>query len=455
MIRSALFLHLIVAMAVLFGLSSLSLQEVRISRGIIRQPHNEIDTIGSELILNASHPLPSHNGTCYELCYNASDPLRYMLGTGPQGPEPLQDLLHALKSSVSSNNTKSGTTAIVNPDNQQEQGGKVKNVKEIHNHYLTFLMIGDSLDRKLVVHLCNSTEATDILMEPFGQICRFQKPTSAVGDHDSVVRLQSVTMASLRIYGMSHLCSNGGTAQQYDPDSVQPDINRTSDRISKLLPLYFMPRLLENPSQNGNKWSQDQSGNIKGAESQPQYHHHSFYVMVGSSLWDLSRGCNNRRLVRDEYLADYERGIRDVFNSTQHVFATAGKNTISSSRTTLSTKIFGRTSNPVSREYSENRKAGARNRPNQQALNHVMKATVQDMISSAENNTEGNDPNNSFRIQGVVDWWDFVAPVNNTKSGFPSEEQYSRELSDGRHFKKSPCPTIAFFNLWLNQALAW
>ena len=91
----------------------------------------------------------------------------------------------------------------------------------------------------------------------------------------------------------------------------------------------------------------------------------TYHTIISSNLWDLSLQCNKEVNVSAESQEIYRQGTILLHESLQKILP-------------ASTSFYWRTSPPVSQNYSEaNMKPGmARNRPNQRALNEVMRESV-------------------------------------------------------------------------------
>jgi hypothetical protein len=137
------------------------------------------------------------------------------------------------------------------------------------------------------------------------------------------------------------------------------------------------------------------------------------YVQVGSALWDLSEGCNDQAGVSEAYQQEYILGIHQIYEALTVILPP-------------NTPIFWRNSPPVRKSYSnEMEEVGhGRTRDNQKQLNDLLRHTV-----------------TSNNLGQIVDWSSVLEGV--------SEGFLEKELNkDGRHY--SECPSLAFFDAWLN-----
>jgi hypothetical protein len=258
-----------------------------------------------------------------------------------------------------------------------------------HNQYntskpLTFLLIGDSLDLHIVEFLCknngfrrlpartqneSSLLAADLINK------RNPKNTLYICTNDRV------TFSFFKIFGMHHGCSNNGYLVLEESRT-----NNTVERIEKLLPVDVLSRL-------DNKTD--------------------YVLLVSSSLWDLSTGCNDQLGVTDAYQELYRRGIVELHAAIHKLLPNA--------------TMYWRTSPQMTVEYSKTfyEKGRGRTRANQETLNALLRETV------SENN-----------LGTIVDWW--------AQSKQISETILTKQAvrGDGRHYKKQS--SLAFFNMYLN-----
>ena len=246
----------------------------------------------------------------------------------------------------------------------------------------SFLIVGDSLDLDLVTYLCEATGMLDNVTQltyrkdsPYAMICSSSQSSSEE-------TLHMAEFGMFKIFGMHHRCTNGGLA-----DKLDPRVSETSaDRVAEWAATDLLPYFRSPPT----------------------------HILVSSALWDMSRGCTDRKYVTPGYEAQYAEGIGLIHKKIRQVFPSA--------------RLYWKTSPPTSEKYS---KKSSRNWHNQKILNDILRETVR---------TE--------ELGRVVDWWDMIWSA--IDSGLISKDRYNDELPDGRHFRKSPCPQLAFFNLWLN-----
>ena len=195
-------------------------------------------------------------------------------------------------------------------------------------------------------------------------------------------------------------CYNGGTFAKQDSRTLVT--SKTSERVRQLLPIDILSRL------------------PKVQESSTSSAAPSLFVMINSSLWDLSDGCNDQVGVTSKYAKLYETGIIELHNAIQETFTLRGY---------IHFAIYWRTSPPVSMTYDiqTTLRGNGRIRSNQNELNIILKDTV---------------TQNDLGI--VIDWSKQIL------NGNVSEQILSNMLgTDGRHYNKES--SLAFVNLWLND----
>jgi hypothetical protein len=251
---------------------------------------------------------------------------------------------------------------------------------------LTFLFIGDSLDHRIVNFLCKknlgfrSLQRTEKdLSLPADLINHARK---AKGDSCSICTNDRVTFSHFKIFGMHHGCNNGGDIDL--EESRTAGMNTTVERIEKLLPVDVLSRL----------------------DTETNY-----VLLVSSSLWDLSKGCNNQLGVTEGYQELYHQGILELYAAIHKLLPNA--------------TVYWRTSPQISVKYDNSitRQGGGRTRANQETLNALLRETV------SENN-----------LGTIVDWW--------AQSKHIPETRLRNQVKDGRHYGAKS--SLAFFNMFLN-----
>jgi hypothetical protein len=137
----------------------------------------------------------------------------------------------------------------------------------------------------------------------------------------------------------------------------------------------------------------------------------NYVLLVSSSLWDLSKGCNNQLGVTEAYQELYHQGIVELHAAIHKLLPDA--------------TVYWRTSPQISVKYDKSiiRQGGGRTRANQETLNAILRETV------SKNN-----------LGTVVDWW--------AQSKQIPEIILKKQLKDGRHYEAESC--LAFFNMYLN-----
>ena len=207
------------------------------------------------------------------------------------------------------------------------------------------VLIGDSLDRRIVEYVCDQGFDDVFHLLPM----RDSNSNTAPGRLDGSRRCTNhagTTIGHLRIFGLHHTCSNQGLAARLD----NRHFNTTSEQVQHLLPTDI--------------------GIDKDTNSPV------LVFLIASSLWDLSEGCNNEPTVSSTYREEYVAGIRALHETLTAAYPHA--------------MIYWRTSPPMSQSYSENRRREhkGRTRDNQKILNALLQQTV----------VEEN-------LGTVVDWW--------------------------------------------------
>ena len=224
---------------------------------------------------------------------------------------------------------------------------------------MTLLVIGDSLDRYMVNHVCRIMGAIPRKVDPK---VSYRRPF--------VCSSPVLEIGFFNIFGMNRTCDNGGAAYGQD----RRLFNTTVERLTALLP------------------------DVLGKLSKTPHH-----VQVGSALWDLSQGCVGRNFVSRSYREEYVLGMQRLYDFLRSDQSGLNK----------SASIVWRTSPPMRIRYSAKWVAlslipfdvGAhgRTRRNQRILNRLVKQTY----------------NSDELGNGIVDWWNIV---HGTSERFLNEE---------------------------------
>ena len=215
----------------------------------------------------------------------------------------------------------------------------------------SFLLIGDSLDRNLLHHICTVVGGMVKKVDPGRKYARRQPV---------VCSSPTLEMGYFNIFGMSKPCDNGGFAQLHDSRSF----NSTLDRVAALLPEV-----------------------LRHFETKPHY------VLMGSALWDLS--CVNSTGISSDFLDEYRDGMRQLYD---YVASGLGGNTGND------VEVYWRTSPPVRKSYSEkwenltlaDGNGRGRTRTNQRVLNQILQDTFREHHLG----------------RGIVDWWQITQGVS-------------------------------------------
>jgi hypothetical protein len=250
----------------------------------------------------------------------------------------------------------------------------------------TFLVIGDSLDRFMSQYVCQIWGGT------FHGLETRRRPAvcrSNVYNENDIYENNTSRHAIIRHLGYFNILGMHRRCENGGTaERVDPRrFNTTADRLRSLL-----PRLLE------------------------FLPHPPDYVQVGSALWDLSEGCNDQVGVSEAYQQEYILGIHQIYEAlTEQLTGILPPNT----------PIFWRNSPPIRKSYSNQMEelGHGRTRDNQKKMNDLLRHTV-----------------TSNNLGQIVDWSSVVQGV--------SEGFLDQELPDGRHYSK--CPSLAFFDAWLN-----
>ena len=269
----------------------------------------------------------------------------------------------------------------------------IKQSEQIVKLPITFLMVGDSLDRNTVEFICQRGQPEGFRTIPIhttNKKKRSSAPSKRVINRSSnICSNGNVTFAAFKIFGMHHECPNGQFLQREE----HRHFPTTAERIEKVLPLDILSRI-PNVSKGSNN-------------------NMTYVVSVGSALWDLSQGCNNHAGVDQAYQEQYRDGMLAIHSVLSRLLPGA--------------PLYWKTSPRITKTYSErNSKLGlGRTMDNLQTLNGIHRQTV-----AAEH------------LGTVVDWWAQFQKV-------PESVLSSLAIRpDGRHYKREP--SLAFFNMWLN-----
>ena len=255
------------------------------------------------------------------------------------------------------------------------------------------IVIGDSLDRKMMTYVCNLFNGTKTKEEPHRELA-----------HPFVCVTPTITTVYLNIFGMDTACPNSGARMAADPR----EFNSTAERISTLL-----PRLL----------------GLLPTSKPPT----DIFVQVGSNIWDLSRGCNNHVGINEQYAVRYREGIHHVYNALRGILHSY----YPSSKGWILWKMVQPMSVATSDQYM------ARNlgmvRVNQEALNTILLNEVG--VDTAATNV--SVINRRMKIgEGIVDIWNHVNLVS-----LPDDVLLREFEPDGYHYEKCAC--LSFFNVLL------
>jgi hypothetical protein len=270
----------------------------------------------------------------------------------------------------------------------------------------TLLIIGDSLDYFMLSHVCALLHGEKQKLEPDQDMSR-----------PNVCISPALKVGHLNIFGMHRPCENGAHLAKAHPGPY----NTTAERIEAML-----PKILDLfPAEH----------NTVG----------EFYVQIGSNLWDLSPGCNNRLDIAKKYEKEYRKGAIEVATAIQHSIQTHFSSKEGNQGLSAKVHIIWKLAPPVSLTYSNSmlEKGCGRVRSNQEALNNVLMDVVAPHDEmTAEDPTMIHPP---LKIgSGIVDLWNLVREI------VPSEEVLNEVLKrDGRHFPM--CPNLAFFNALLDE----
>lgn len=218
---------------------------------------------------------------------------------------------------------------------------------------LSLLVVGDSIDKFMVYHICNITMGTVVKVDP--PKYSYRRPF--------VCSSSTVEIGFLNIFGMRRTCENAGVAYHQD----RRPFNTTVDRVASLLP-DVLERMHSKPNS----------------------------VLIGSALWDLSQGCVGRNGIPKAYREEYSLGMRNLYD-----YFVSGDSGLADNAS-----IFWRNSPPLRKSYSKkwariswipfNVGAHGRTRRNQVILNQIMNETLL-----------------KFQVgSGIVDWWQIIQGVS-------------------------------------------
>jgi hypothetical protein len=257
------------------------------------------------------------------------------------------------------------------------------------------IVIGDSLDRKMTNFACSLFNGTKTKEEPDREFA-----------HPFVCVSPVITTVYLNIFGMDTACPNGRSRRVHDPRPF----NSTAERISTLLPvlLGLLP------------------------PSKPPT---DIFVQIGSNLWDLSQGCNNRTGIEEQYALRYRGGIRNAHQTLQ--------NTLHSYYPSSKLWILWKMAPPLSQWFSDKRMIEGNHgmvRINQASLNAILKKEVGPTIRVSSTPIVERP----LKLgEGIVDVWSHVESVSLSESDLDQEFE-----EDGYHYGK--CASLSFFNLLLD-----
>jgi len=199
-----------------------------------------------------------------------------------------------------------------------------------------FLLIGDSLDRKMLEYASPLFNGTQLLVDPSTSLSRPNACISSV-----------INVGYLNIFGMRKPCDNGGMLLKTEPKPL----DTSALRISVVLPDVFDLIPLENISRPID-----------------------VYVQIGSNLWDLTSGCNDQLGISPEYEQQYRTGIREVFHATQDTIYSyfQGKHI------SIQIHVLWKLAPPISMKYlnKSSRTSNGRVRRNQRFLNDILRDEV-------------------------------------------------------------------------------
>ncbi|KAG7340696.1 hypothetical protein IV203_024239 [Nitzschia inconspicua] len=268
-----------------------------------------------------------------------------------------------------------------------------KSIVDYHNlpPHKYILIIGDSLDRIMLEHACATANGVTQKVEPDQPLSR-----------PNVCRTDTWTAGYLNIFGMHRQCQPD-TIRTVDPQQFTNVT--TAGRIQAILPRVL--DLMDLTSKELN-----------------------VFVQVGSNLWDLSSGCNNRIGISTEYREEYRQGMGEVYGAIHRTIDEFVMNDATTPPPNI--HIIWKLAPPVSLKYSRamEKTVSGRIRANQKQLNEIL----QDTASNDRNQLDHD----------MVDWWDIV--MTHKKS----EQFLNKELNqDGRHY--SECPSLVFFNALLEK----
>lgn len=253
---------------------------------------------------------------------------------------------------------------------------------------LSIVLVGDSLERRTLEFFCNHPKARQAGYHWKPNLWEIKdKAISGVNqapDRQQAVKICSnslITIAHFKILGMSRACTNGGFAAKAESRLLNVS---SAERLRQLFPIEILNRI--DPI------------NLAA-------------ITVGSSLWDLSEGCNNQVGVTDEYQSEYVQGIHDLHQAFQDL--------------TPRVPLYWRTSPPITPSYDRKvTKAGwGRTRENTKTLNRLLRQTVED-----------------HNFGTILDWHRML---NNEPAAV-----LEASAPDGKHYSK--LHSLAYLNLFFN-----
>ena len=258
------------------------------------------------------------------------------------------------------------------------------------------IVIGDSLDRKMLTYVCSLFNGTKAKEEQHREMA-----------HPFVCVTPTITTVYLNIFGMDTACPNRGARMAADPR----EFNSTAERISTLL-----PRLIT----------------LLPPSSPPT----DIIVQIGSNIWDISDGCNNHVGINEQYATRYRGGIHHVY--------TALREALHSYYPSSKGWILWKMVQPMSLKTSDQHMAWNLGmvRINQEALNTILLNEV-GMDAGATTGNVSVVERPLMLGEGIVDIWNHVKVVS-----LPEDVLQLEFEPDGYHYEK--CASLSFFNFLLD-----
>jgi hypothetical protein len=305
-----------------------------------------------------------------------------------------------------------------------------QDVNQHRNKRNLLILIGDSLDRMMLEHVCHYLRGATQKVVPDKVMARLN--VCHIGTHSNSTFSE---IGYVNIFGMHRQCQPQ-TIQNVD--AGQPLDQTTAQRITRVL-----PQVLDLMSLSRNQES-IQATTI-AEESQP--HSLEFFVQVGSNLWDLSTDCNDQYGVTADYEREYRQGIVEVYDAIIHTIQEYVRMETHNS-IAINVHVLWKLAPPVSLKYSNvmKRQGHGRVRGNQQKLNDILRNVIIDSNTGTAATTTGNTTSytNYSLGSGLVDWWKIVTET------IPSEAYLNDLLgNDGRHYPE--CPSLVFFNALMEE----